>query len=194
MATAPEKIVILGGGVAALTTAFQLTDQQDWQKKYDITVYQMGWRLGGKGASGRDQSGRIIEHGLHLWFGFYENAFSIMKRCLAEYQQRNLYPDSPLRTIDQAFSPQAYYEYDEFVDNAWNPWRMSFKVTPNVYPGDGKTLISLAGAIQAVVEKMYTAVNEALNPKPKKRTVKSQRAAKTSAAPTHLSGWMKIMV
>ena len=49
-----KKIVILGGGRASLTTAFELTNQHDWQEKYEITLYQMGWRLGGKGASGRN--------------------------------------------------------------------------------------------------------------------------------------------
>ncbi|NJL43283.1 MAG: NAD(P)-binding protein [Pseudanabaena sp. SU_2_4] len=41
-----QKIAILGGGMAALTAAFELTSRSDWQEKYEITVYQMGWRLG----------------------------------------------------------------------------------------------------------------------------------------------------
>jgi uncharacterized protein with NAD-binding domain and iron-sulfur cluster len=62
-----EKIVILGGGMAALTTAFELTNAKDWQERFEsITVYQLGWRLGGKGASGRGPHARIEEHGLHL--------------------------------------------------------------------------------------------------------------------------------
>jgi len=43
-----QRIAILGGGIAALTTAFQLTSAPDAAEKYDITMYQMGWRLGGK--------------------------------------------------------------------------------------------------------------------------------------------------
>ena len=34
-----ERIVILGGGVAAMTAAWELTNQPDWQSRYDITVY-----------------------------------------------------------------------------------------------------------------------------------------------------------
>jgi hypothetical protein len=84
-----KKIVILGGGVGALTTAFQLTDpeqERNWKDCYDITVYQLGWRLGGKGASGRNQniSNRIEEHGLHVWFGYYYNAFKMIKQCYKE--------------------------------------------------------------------------------------------------------------
>lgn len=45
-----QKIAILGGGIGALATAAELTNDPDWQRNYDITIYQMGWRLGGKGA------------------------------------------------------------------------------------------------------------------------------------------------
>lgn len=77
------KVAILGGGIAALTTAFELSDPKH-NNRYDITVYQMGWRLGGKGASGRGPAGRIEEHGLHVWLGFYENAFRVIRACYAE--------------------------------------------------------------------------------------------------------------
>ena len=49
--------------------------------RYDVTVYQPGWRLGGKGASGRGPADRVEEHGLHVWMGFYENAFALMRRA-----------------------------------------------------------------------------------------------------------------
>ena len=81
-----RRIAILGGGVAALSTALELTSTPDWQTRYDITVYQMGWRLGGKGASSRNPAvgGRIEEHGLHVWFGCYDNAFRLLRGCYDE--------------------------------------------------------------------------------------------------------------
>jgi len=53
--------------------------------------------LGGKGASGRnmDHGARIEEHGLHVWAGFYENAFRMMTRC---YEELGRPPGSPLAT------------------------------------------------------------------------------------------------
>lgn len=45
-----KKIAILGGGPSALATAYYLTNIPDWKSKYQITIYQMGWRLGGKAA------------------------------------------------------------------------------------------------------------------------------------------------
>ena len=76
-----QKIAILGGGVAAMTAAVYLTEKDDWQSHYDITVHQLGWRLGGKGASGRNAqiAERIEEHGLHVWFGAYVNSFKMIE-------------------------------------------------------------------------------------------------------------------
>lgn len=58
--------------------------------RYQVTVYQEGWRLGGKGASGRGPNGRIEEHGLHIWLGFYDNAFRLMRQCHAELEAQGL--------------------------------------------------------------------------------------------------------
>lgn len=151
----PEKIVVLGGGMSALTTVFELTEQPNWQERYEITVYQLGWRLGGKGASGRGESGRIEEHGLHLWFGFYENAFNLMQRCFDAYQALGLYPDAPIRQLSEAFTPQEVYEYEEFIGGDWLPWRMNFKVTPGVFPGNGDRLLSVWGAMSQVIQWLH---------------------------------------
>ena len=80
-----EKIAIIGGGIGGLTAAFDLSDQK-FETKYDITVYQMGWRLGGKCATGRNQSKnqRIEEHGIHAFAGSYYNALKMMKLTFDE--------------------------------------------------------------------------------------------------------------
>src|SRR5512145_3288961 len=79
----PARIAIIGGGCAAIAAAFELS-RPEHRGRYRVTVYQQGWRLGGKGASGRGAADRIEEHGLHLWMGFYENAFRLMRECYAE--------------------------------------------------------------------------------------------------------------
>ena len=45
-----KRVAILGGGVSAMTTAFYLSSYKGWKDDWEIDVYQMGWRLGGKGA------------------------------------------------------------------------------------------------------------------------------------------------
>ena len=82
-----KRVAIIGGGPAGLAAAFELTaDGRD--DEFDVTIYQQGWRLGGKCASGRNPDAgfgeRIEEHGLHIWFGCYANARRILERCYAE--------------------------------------------------------------------------------------------------------------
>jgi uncharacterized protein with NAD-binding domain and iron-sulfur cluster len=82
------KVAILGGGAAGVTAAYELTATEELREKYDVTLYTLGWRLGGKCASGRnaDFGYRIEEHGLHVWFGFYDNAFGLMRRVYGELE------------------------------------------------------------------------------------------------------------
>lgn len=129
-----QKIAILGGGTGALSAAFGLTSQAGWQEQFDITVYQVGWRLGGKGASGRNPQyhQRIEEHGLHVWAGFYENAFRVMREC---YQELNRPPTDPLATVWDAFKPKSTATLTERIRNQWLQWQVSTP-TNNDLPGE----------------------------------------------------------
>ena len=82
---APIRVAIIGGGCGGLAAAWHLSRQPG----YDVHVYERSWRLGGKGASMRTQEGRIRDHGLHVWLGFYENAFKMMRDCYAEVSGRD---------------------------------------------------------------------------------------------------------
>jgi uncharacterized protein with NAD-binding domain and iron-sulfur cluster len=127
-----QKIAVLGGGAGALAAAFCLSAQPGWRERYEITVYQQGWRLGGKGASGRNaQLGqRIEEHGLHIWFGHYANAFGLMRAAYAELSRA---PEEPLSTWDAAFQPQ---DYIALAEPAGAPWNLVLPGRPG-QPGTG---------------------------------------------------------
>jgi uncharacterized protein with NAD-binding domain and iron-sulfur cluster len=138
-----QKIAVLGGGVGALSAAYGITQQPGWQDKYDITVYQLGWRLGGKGASGRNReiADRIEEHGLHIWFGYYDNAFKMIQDA---YVELNRAPNTPLATWDMAFKPQSTIVVEEYIGEdeiwpvkGWRNWAFSFPPNTEV-PGVGK--------------------------------------------------------
>ncbi len=92
---------MLGGGPAAIAAAFELS-APELAGRFEVTVYQPGWRLGGKCASGRNlaEGGRIEEHGLHVWFGFYDNSFAMIRAALDELDRP---PEHPLGTLEQAF-------------------------------------------------------------------------------------------
>ncbi|HEX5272019.1 MAG TPA: FAD-dependent oxidoreductase [Gemmataceae bacterium] len=138
-APARTRVAILGGGVGAITAAYALTDRPGWSDRYEVTVYQMGWRLGGKGASGRNaaRGQRIEEHGLHIWMGCYENAFSLMQRC---YEELGRPAGSPLARWDDAFKPHSTVTLMEQVDGHWLPWASRFPTNDEV-PGHGGVLL-----------------------------------------------------
>ena len=120
----PAKVAVIGGGCAALTTAFELT-RPEHDGRYEVTVYQMGWRLGGKGASGREEATkRIEEHGLHLWMGFYENAFRILRECYAEADRDET---CPIKDWEDAFFADAWVGVTEQTgEDAWQNWIAQF--------------------------------------------------------------------
>ncbi len=85
------RVAILGGGCGGLAAAWELTASPALRRRFDVTVYEESWRLGGKGASGRAGGGdgdtvgrRIHEHGLHVWFGFYERSFRMLRAAYEE--------------------------------------------------------------------------------------------------------------
>jgi len=102
--------------------------------RYDVTVYQMGFRLGGKGASGRGVSGRIEEHGLHLWMGYYENAFRLMRECYAELGRD---PQAcPIASFEQAFLPANENAAADYSPSGqWLLWNVEFPPLDGL-PGD----------------------------------------------------------
>ena len=116
-------MAIIGGGCASLAAAFELS-RPEHQGRYEITVYQLGWRLGGKGASGRGPSQRIEEHGLHLWMGFYENAFALMRACYAE--RRQLHPEARFAGWRDAFKPAPDVAVADRLGQDWSAWRAHF--------------------------------------------------------------------
>lgn len=148
---AKQKVLIIGGGMSGMATAFGITSAPDWQENFEVTVLQLGWRLGGKGASGRNAASnqRIEEHGLHVWGGFYENAFRVMRAC---YLELNRPPNAPLATWDQAFKPSPVVSWMEDLPAGWLPWDNNFPEYPGSTPGDGLPMPSLLEGLARILE------------------------------------------
>jgi len=133
---APKKIAILGGGMASLAAAFELTSRPGWRDEMEVTVYQMGHRLGGKCASSRvpttgdGRGSRIEEHGLHVWFGFYQNAFRLIRRCYAEL-------GSTAYTVPGMFRRRSSTPLMEKDDlGRWTVWPIDYPEDPEgIEPG-----------------------------------------------------------
>jgi uncharacterized protein with NAD-binding domain and iron-sulfur cluster len=103
--TGRPRVVILGGGMAGLVTAWEMSSG-DWRERLDsITVYQRGWRLGGKGASSRGPHERIEEHGLHVLLGCFDATFRVLREVYGELDRSVTDPSCPIRTWQDAVSP-----------------------------------------------------------------------------------------
>jgi uncharacterized protein with NAD-binding domain and iron-sulfur cluster len=129
----PIEVAIVGGGCASMAAAFELT-RPELGGRYHVTVYQVGWRLGGKGASGRGPADRIEEHGLHLWMGFYENAFRLMRDCYGELARDPA--KCRIAAWTDAFKPNHYNAVADWTPRGeWLPWAGHFPPLPGL-PGD----------------------------------------------------------
>ena len=154
-----KKIAVLGGGIGSLSAAFELTDRPGWDDEYEITVYQQGWRLGGKCASGHDMrpefASRIYEHGLHLFAGFYHHAFKLLTRAYGVIERPE---DHPNRTVWDAFTGldevtliDQYPQPDGSIKCV--PWYINLEPN-NLVPGEASSSPTVADLIQIMVGQL----------------------------------------
>ncbi len=141
---------MLGTGAGSMSAVWGLTSQPNWQEHYEIDVYQLGWRAGGKGAAGRNRAlgDRIEEHGLHMWFGFYQNAFAMIREAYEEVQKLGPYGYKSWR---EAFTPRNDLFLQEYIEGAWQSWHTTFPANHET-PGDGKPMQSIASMIREAIE------------------------------------------
>jgi uncharacterized protein with NAD-binding domain and iron-sulfur cluster len=179
----PTRVAVLGGGPAAMTAAFELTATPELRQRYDVTVHQLGWRLGGKGASGRNAAygQRIEEHGLHIWFGFYNNAFAVIQRC---YEELGRPAGTPLATWTDAFKPRDDCVQFERFDGEWVPHHFNLPGNPLV-PGDHVEFHFWEVAVRAVgfLEREWERVTGHDHPHAQGLLERTRRLAEHHAGP-----------
>jgi uncharacterized protein with NAD-binding domain and iron-sulfur cluster len=121
--------------MAAMAAAWRLSEP-GWRDEFEsITVYQRGWRLGGKGASSRGAYGRIEEHGLHIWLGSYDNAFRLLRECYAELDRPTTDPTARLQTWQDTMIPAPSLGLEDLHDGAWRHWLGAFSQNAQL-PGE----------------------------------------------------------
>ncbi len=132
-----KKIAILGAGPGGLAAAFGLTATQELRDQHDITIYQVGWRAGGKCSSGRaGPTNRIEQNGTHYLFGCYDNCFDTVKRSYDELEQAGIDWFGP---YEEAFLPRDLLAFKQFFKGKWDLWPI-YLPTNGVVPGtrDGR--------------------------------------------------------
>jgi uncharacterized protein with NAD-binding domain and iron-sulfur cluster len=142
-----KKVVILGGGPAAVSTAFWLTSTPALQERYDVSMYTLGWRLGGKCASGRDSENgdSIQEHGLHILLGCYDCAFATIRKCFEEWNNQVDWRTFFTREEKVALGTQLQFNDPQDVDH----WEVSFP-SNELLPGDTLTTWDPTQSTQAI--------------------------------------------
>lgn len=159
----PDRIVIVGAGPAGLSTAFHLTDPEinpGWQDRYSVDVYTLGWRVGGKGATGRnpDAGERIQEHGIHVFGNMYFNSTRMMKAC---FEQVDWDEHDRFRTMETAFLPSLSANATEYWDGAWHGHMGNFPEAPGV-PWEGSIWPDDRGVVEQVLNVVKRNLGTAL--------------------------------
>jgi uncharacterized protein with NAD-binding domain and iron-sulfur cluster len=185
----PIQVAVIGGGCAGMAAAFELT-RPEHAGKYRVTVYQQGFRLGGKGASGRGPADRIEEHGLHLWMGFYENAFQLMRECYDELGRDPRH--CRIASWRDAFVADNFCGVmDRSPSGAWAPWTVTFPPLPGL-PGDAGnagTHWTVGDYLGRTVTLIRTLL-EAVQARPGVNPLEPKQPGPVGVAPTELAAMM----
>ncbi len=142
MTIASKRVAILGGGIGALSAAFEITRTPG----FDVTIHTLGWRLGGKCASSRGPDGRIEEHGIHGYLGCYYNAMPMLAAVYAELARE---PMAPLPTFESAIRGMDSLQMYSWQDGVPTQFAGGFpanKLFPD--PANPGTLLDIESLIQ----------------------------------------------
>jgi uncharacterized protein with NAD-binding domain and iron-sulfur cluster len=182
--------------MAGMAAAWRLSEP-GWQEDLEsITVYQRGWRLGGKAASSRGPNGRIEEHGLHVWIGYYENAFRLLREIYAELDRPATDPGAPIKAWDEAIFPSLTQALEDRRPEGWHHWVGGF--SPNdLLPGepentgrDFNIADTLLRALQLVTDFLETLSERKMDT----REVVMSASAETPDRPIELLNWFRVSV
>jgi len=122
----------------AILAAFGLSDTAEQRARYDVTVYQMGWRAGGKCSTGRvAPTMRVEQNGTHYLFGCYDACFDTVRRSFDELAVRGILD---FGTYEEAFLPRNLLVFTQRFRGKWYTWNVRF-------PANGTVPGTLDGAL-----------------------------------------------
>lgn len=181
------KIAVLGGGLGSMSALAWITSAPGARERFDITVYQMGWRLGGKGASARGPGKRVEEHGLHIWFGFYENAFRTMREALAEIAAQDPPIVATYPSVEEAFTPQSLVSFAERWKDEWGVWPILFPPNHGT-PGVGEPVFDPATIIETMLRWLVDSYEELVDRAPHALSSYAETTEVPAEHAPHLAG------
>jgi len=144
-----RRIAVLGGGLGSLAAVEALTSVPGWQDRHEITLYQIGWRLGGKARSGRNARvhQRSEAFGHQVWWGCYDNSFAMLRRC---YKELGRPATAPLSTFRAAWKPAETLSIATGLDERARLWPLTLP-GDGALPGDGEPPPSVWGYVEILL-------------------------------------------
>ena len=119
-----KKIAILGSGPGGLAAAWALTDTEELRATNEVTVYQVGWRSGGKCATGRYAPAEHMEQNCaHYLFGCYDNTIQMARDAYGELREAGA---SWLPKIDDVLLPRNLIAMKQRFKGKWETWILEF--------------------------------------------------------------------
>lgn len=122
-----RKVLILGGGLSALSAGIHLLEDGG-SAKYEVTIVSMEHRLGGKAASFRFPDGRFMEIGFHAVFGYYQ----ALRKMLAKVDRPvtdtryfstnhgvHLMYEASSRTVNRLHLPSGLWDIEAILNNGF---------------------------------------------------------------------------
>ncbi len=73
-----KRVLVIGAGPAGLAAGVKLLERA--RGEVSVKIVHMGHHIGGKAASYKDAKERLIEHGWHMFVGFYEKLPALIAR------------------------------------------------------------------------------------------------------------------
>jgi len=132
---AKQKVVILGGGLSALSAGVHLL-QEGGDQKFDVTLLCMEHRLGGKAASYRLPDNRYMDIGFHGVFGYYRSLQTLLARAghpvtdprwFSSNEGVHLMYEAGARAVNRLDIPDGPLDVAAFFDNGFIGYKgMSF--------------------------------------------------------------------
>jgi len=131
-----KRVLIGGGGLAGLAAGKRLIDAG-----YDVEILEKRDALGGKWSSWQDKDGEWIETGLHVFFGAYDEIFTLMRE-LGVYD-RILWKEHVLTyTLDEgdrfdfrtAKLPSPLHLLPSLIQNRYFNWPQKLSLARNLIP------------------------------------------------------------
>ncbi|MBK8257928.1 MAG: NAD(P)-binding protein [Polyangiaceae bacterium] len=159
------KVAVLGGGAGALSAAFALSATEDLRSRFDVTVHQAGFRLGGKAATGRNKKEHdvILDGAGQMFLGAYDSAFRLVREC---YQALEKPHNAPIQKWQDAFVRHNHavvfcqLSGESAYDGGWFPWVLRFPEN-SAEPGDGAACADKWVMFRLAVEWLWNVWNAA---------------------------------